>query len=42
MYDFLDYIDNNKDIKIASDFNTALKLGCFDQEFVYYGIGYIA
>ena len=41
MYDFLDYLDNNKDIKIASDFNTALKLGCFDQEFVYYGIGYM-
>ena len=41
MHNALDFIDNNKDIKIAQDFNTALKLGCFDQEFVYYGIGYL-
>lgn len=41
MYDAWDYIDNNKDIKIAREFNEALKLGCYDQEFVFYGIGYV-
>lgn len=35
------YFENNKDLMAASDFEAAMKLGCFDQEFTYYGVGYL-
>lgn len=35
------YFENNKDLMAAGDFEAAMKLGCFDQEFTYYGVGYL-
>lgn len=35
------YFENNKDLMAANDFETAMKLGCFDKEFTYYGVGYL-
>ena len=34
------YFENNKDLMAASDFEAAMKLGCFDKEFTYYGVAY--
>lgn len=34
------YFENNKDMLAASDFESAMRLGCFDKEFTYYGVGY--
>lgn len=31
---------HNEDMQAGVDFETALKLGCFDQEFLYYAVGY--
>lgn len=35
------YFENNKDLMAANDFEAAMKLGCFDKEFTYYGIAYL-
>lgn len=35
------YFENNKDLMAAADFESAMKLGCFDKEFTYYGTAYI-
>lgn len=35
------YFENNKDMIAAGDFESAMKLGCFDKEFTYYGVGYL-
>lgn len=35
------YFENNKDLIAAGDFESAMKLGCFDKEFTYYGVAYL-
>ena len=35
------YFENNKDMIAAGDFESAMKLGCFDKEFTYYGVAYL-
>jgi hypothetical protein len=35
------YFENNKDLVAANDFVQALKLGCFDREFTYFGTAYL-
>lgn len=35
------YFENNKDLMAAQDFAAALKLGCFDQSFMYFGTAYL-
>ncbi len=35
------YFENNKDMIAASDFESAMRLGCFDKEFTYYGVAYL-
>ena len=35
------YFENNKDLIAAGDFEAAMKLGCFDKEFTYYGTAYL-
>ena len=35
------YFENNKDMIAAGDFESAMRLGCFDKEFTYYGVAYL-
>lgn len=34
------YFENNKDLVAASEFESAMALGCFDREFMYFAIAY--
>ena len=34
------YFENNKDLVAASEFESAMALGCFDQEFMYFATAY--
>ena len=35
------YFENNKDLIAAGDFESAMRLGCFDKEFTYFGVAYL-